>query len=69
MSGWGPVVGGRLAEGYSVHSKYIEDLKAHLVIIENFSPDTYELKESLALMTFGLIGNCWFMSVWISSSQ
>ena len=47
---------GRLERSYSMHSKYIEELKAHLVIIENFSPDTYELKQSQALMTLGLIG-------------
>ncbi len=51
--GWG--FGGRW-EDHSIHSKYIEDLKAHLVIVENFSPETSELKESLVLMIFGLIG-------------
>ena len=47
---------GGLERSHSIHSKYIEELKAHLVIIENFSPDTYELKQSQALMTLGLIG-------------
>jgi len=47
---------GHLDESHSIHSKYIEDLKAHLVIIENHSPITYELKESLGLTIAGLIG-------------
>ena len=47
---------GRLERTHRMHSKYIEDLKAYLVIIEDFSPDTSELKESMALMTAGLIG-------------